>query len=34
MTFRGRRVTIHDRASLEAAAEFDPGYLHLERAPR
>lgn len=34
MTFRGRRVTIHDRAALAAAAEFDPGYLHFERLPR
>jgi CRP-like cAMP-binding protein len=34
MTFRGRRVTIHDRSGLEAAADFDPGYLHLERLPR
>jgi CRP-like cAMP-binding protein len=34
MIFRGGRVTIRDRAALEAAAEFDPGYLHLERLPR
>jgi CRP-like cAMP-binding protein len=34
MTFRGGRVTIRDRARLEAAAEFDAGYLHLERLPR
>lgn len=34
MTFRGGRVTIRDRAALKATAEFDSGYLHLERLPR
>jgi len=33
-TFRGGRVTIHDWERLQRAAEFDPGYLHLERRPR
>ncbi|WP_368039522.1 Crp/Fnr family transcriptional regulator [Sphingomonas sp. ID1715] len=28
--FRERRVTLLDRAGLERAAEFDPGYLYLE----
>lgn len=28
--FRSRRVAITDLAGLEAAAEFDPGYLYLE----
>jgi CRP-like cAMP-binding protein len=29
-----RRLTILDRAALEAVAEFDPSYLYLERKPR
>jgi len=33
-TFRGGRVTIHDWERLQRVAEFDPGYLHLERRPR
>ncbi|HWT11884.1 MAG TPA: Crp/Fnr family transcriptional regulator [Allosphingosinicella sp.] len=34
LTFRGGRVTIHDWERLQAAAEFDPVYLHLDRRPR
>lgn len=33
-TFRQRRVTIHDLAGLRLAAQFDPGYLYLDRQPR
>lgn len=29
VTFRSRRVDIHDRAGLCAVAEFDPSYLYL-----
>jgi CRP-like cAMP-binding protein len=32
--FSDRRVRVHDRAALAAAAEFDPAYLYLERRPR
>jgi CRP-like cAMP-binding protein len=32
--FRGGRVTVHDRAGLERAAEFNPSYLYLERRRR
>lgn len=28
-----RQVTILDRPGLEAVADFDPGYLHLEKRP-
>ncbi|MDP8994052.1 MAG: Crp/Fnr family transcriptional regulator [Pseudomonadota bacterium] len=34
MTFRGGRVEIHDRDGLQRVAEFDAGYLYLERRPR
>lgn len=34
LTFRGGRVTIEDWEGLQRVAEFDPGYLHLERRPR
>ena len=34
LTFRGSEVRIHDWDGLRRAAEFDPGYLHLERRPR
>lgn len=34
LTFRGGEVQIHDWDALCRAAEFDPGYLHLERRPR
>lgn len=34
LTFRGGTVTIGDWDRLQRAAEFDPGYLHLERLPR
>lgn len=34
LTFRGGRVTIHDWQRLQAAAEFDPAYLHIEHIPR
>jgi CRP-like cAMP-binding protein len=34
MTFRGGEVAIHDWDRLQRVAEFDPGYLHLERRPR
>lgn len=34
VTFRGSRVTIHDRAGLCAVAEFDPSYLFLDHHPR
>lgn len=32
--FRGKRVNILDLPGLRAAAEFDTGYLHLERRSR
>lgn len=32
--FRGSRVTITDMAGLQRVAEFDPGYLYLDRRPR
>lgn len=32
--FRGGRVSILDLPGLEAVAEFDPGYLYLERRAR
>jgi len=32
--FRGGRVTIRNRKGLEAAAEFNPNYLYLDRRPR
>lgn len=31
ITFRNRRLTVHDWDRLAAAAEFDPTYLHLRR---
>lgn len=31
VTFRDNRVSITDRAGLEAVAEFDPAYLYLDR---
>jgi CRP-like cAMP-binding protein len=34
VTFANRVVTIHDWEGLRRAAEFDPGYLRLERRPR
>lgn len=34
VTFRQRRVTIHDLAGLRRVAEFDPGYLYLDKQPR
>jgi CRP-like cAMP-binding protein len=34
MTFRSRRVVIHDADRLRRIAEFDPSYLYLERRPR
>lgn len=34
LEFRAGEVRILDRARLRAAAEFDPGYLYLERRPR
>jgi CRP-like cAMP-binding protein len=34
LTFRGGRVQIHDWERLQAAAEFDPIYLHAEHRPR
>jgi CRP-like cAMP-binding protein len=33
-TFREGRVEIIDHAGLRRAAEFDPGYLQIERRPR
>ena len=33
MTFRGGEVAIHDWQGLTKAAEFDPGYLYLEKRP-
>ncbi|MCJ2105716.1 Crp/Fnr family transcriptional regulator [Methylobacterium sp. E-041] len=30
ITWKGRRVTIHDLPALMALALFDPGYLHLD----
>ena len=33
VTFRSGRVTIDDWPALQAAAEFDPGYLYLGRRP-
>ena len=34
LTFRGGTVVIEDIDALVRLAEFDPGYLHLERRPR
>ena len=34
LTFRSGEVVIHDFDALERLAEFDAGYLHLERRPR
>lgn len=34
LTFRGSVVVIHDWQGLQRVAEFDPGYLYLERRPR
>lgn len=34
VTFRGGEVTIHDWERLQQAADFNPGYLYLERRPR
>jgi CRP-like cAMP-binding protein len=34
VTFRSRRVCIHDLDGLRRLAEFDPAYLYLERRPR
>lgn len=34
VTFRNGRVDIHDWEGLQAASDFDPNYLHLERRPR
>lgn len=34
MTWRSGRVTIHDWEGLQRVAEFNPGYLYLERQPR
>lgn len=34
VTFRNRRVLIHDLAGLRRVAEFDPAYLYLDRQPR
>ncbi len=34
LTFRGGEVVIHDWERLQRVAEFDPGYLYLERRPR
>jgi CRP-like cAMP-binding protein len=31
--FENRRLTILDRKGLEGIAEFDPGYLYIERLP-
>ncbi len=31
ITLKGRQLTIVDRERLEAFADFDPGYLHLEK---
>ncbi|NIJ20229.1 CRP-like cAMP-binding protein [Sphingomonas naasensis] len=33
VTFRGGHVSIRDLAGLQRVAEFDPGYLYLERQP-
>jgi CRP-like cAMP-binding protein len=32
-TFAHRTVTIHNWAKVQQVAEFDPGYLHLDRLP-
>ena len=34
VTFRGGEVVIHDWDRLQQLAEFNPGYLYLERRPR
>lgn len=34
VTFRNKLVTIEDRAALARIAEFDPGYLYIEKRPR
>lgn len=34
LTFRGGEVVIHDWTELARRAEFDTGFLHLERRPR
>jgi CRP-like cAMP-binding protein len=34
LTFRGGEVVIHDWPALAARAEFDTGFLHLDRRPR
>ncbi|HEX8641908.1 MAG TPA: Crp/Fnr family transcriptional regulator [Allosphingosinicella sp.] len=34
VAFRGGRVAIGDLGGLQRVAEFDPGYLYLERRPR
>jgi CRP-like cAMP-binding protein len=34
LTFRGSEVVIHDWAGLTRRAEWDAGYLHLDRRPR
>jgi CRP-like cAMP-binding protein len=34
LTFRGGVAAIADWEGLQRVAEFDPGYLHLERQPR
>lgn len=34
VTFRARRVEIHDLEGLRRVAEFDPAYLYLDRQPR
>jgi CRP-like cAMP-binding protein len=31
--YRRGRVKVHDRQALAAVAEFDPGYLYLNREP-
>jgi CRP-like cAMP-binding protein len=32
--FRGKRVTMSDRAGLREVAEFDPAYLYMQNCPR
>lgn len=32
--FQAGRVTVHDRAALWRAGEFDPSYLYLDKRPR
>ena len=32
--FRGKIVTIRDRAKLKTLAQFNPNYLHLQRTER